>query len=53
MGGGIFEGACASICSTRSRASSVVSDQTITYFGWERGEIEAVAASRTGPGVSG
>ena len=27
-------------------------DQTITYFGWERGEIEAVAASRTGPGVS-
>ena len=28
------------------------SDQTITYFGWERGEIEAVAASRTGPGVS-
>jgi Acyl-CoA reductase (LuxC) len=28
------------------------SDQTITYFGWKRGEIEAVAASRTGPGVS-
>ena len=28
------------------------SDQTITYFGWERGEVEAVAASRTGPGVS-
>src|ERR1700729_383778 len=28
------------------------SDQTITYFGWERGEIETVAASRTGPGVS-
>jgi Acyl-CoA reductase (LuxC) len=28
------------------------SDQTITYFGWERGEIEAVAALRTGPGVS-
>jgi acyl-CoA reductase LuxC len=28
------------------------SDQTITYFGWGRGEIEAVAASRTGPGVS-
>jgi Acyl-CoA reductase (LuxC) len=28
------------------------SDQTITYFGWDRGEIEAVAASRTGPGVS-
>jgi hypothetical protein len=28
------------------------SDQTITYFGWERGEIEAVAASRAGPGVS-
>ena len=28
------------------------SDQTITYFGWERSEIEAVAASRTGPGVS-
>ncbi|HZZ25172.1 MAG TPA: acyl-CoA reductase [Roseiarcus sp.] len=28
------------------------SDQTITYFGWERGEIEAVAASRTGPGMS-
>jgi Acyl-CoA reductase (LuxC) len=28
------------------------SDQTITYFGWERGEIEAVAASRIGPGVS-
>ena len=28
------------------------SDQTITYFGWERGEIEAVASSRTGPGVS-
>lgn len=28
------------------------SDQTITYFGWERGEIEAVAATRTGPGVS-
>ena len=25
------------------------SDQTITYFGWERGEIEAVAASRVGP----
>jgi hypothetical protein len=28
------------------------SDQTITYFGWDRGAIEAVAASRTGPGVS-
>ncbi len=28
------------------------SDQTITYFGWERGAIETVAASRTGPGVS-
>ncbi len=28
------------------------SDQTITYFGWERGEIEAVAAARAGPGVS-
>ena len=28
------------------------SDQTITYFGWERAEIEAVAATRTGPGVS-
>jgi len=28
------------------------SDQTITYFGWERAEIEAVAASRIGPGVS-
>jgi hypothetical protein len=28
------------------------SDQTITYFGWERGEIETVAATRTGPGVS-
>ena len=28
------------------------SDQTITYFGWDRGEIEAVAASRAGPGVS-
>ena len=28
------------------------SDQTITYFGWERGEVEAIAASRTGPGVS-
>jgi hypothetical protein len=28
------------------------SDQTITYFGWERGEIESVAASRAGPGVS-
>jgi hypothetical protein len=27
-------------------------DQTITYFGWERAEIEAVAASRIGPGVS-
>jgi hypothetical protein len=27
-------------------------DQTITYFGWERGEIEAVAATRTGLGVS-
>ncbi|HEY1783536.1 MAG TPA: acyl-CoA reductase [Roseiarcus sp.] len=27
-------------------------DQTITYFGWERGEIEAVAAIRNGPGVS-
>ena len=25
------------------------SDQTITYFGWERGEIETVAASRIGP----
>jgi Acyl-CoA reductase (LuxC) len=28
------------------------SDQTITYFGWERAEIEAIAASRAGPGVS-
>jgi hypothetical protein len=28
------------------------SDQTITYFGWERDQIEKVAASRTGPGVS-
>ncbi len=28
------------------------SDQTITYFGWERGEIEEVAASHAGPGVS-
>jgi Acyl-CoA reductase (LuxC) len=28
------------------------SDQTITYFGWPRGEIEAVAASHIGPGVS-
>jgi hypothetical protein len=28
------------------------SDQTITYFGWERGEIEKVAASRAGPGVA-
>ena len=28
------------------------SDQTITYFGWERGEIETVAATRVGPGVS-
>src|SRR5271154_3696006 len=28
------------------------SDQTITYFGWERGEVETVAASRPGPGVS-
>ena len=28
------------------------SDQTITYFGWDRAEIEAVAASRAGPGVS-
>jgi acyl-CoA reductase LuxC len=28
------------------------SDQTITYFGWERAEIEAVAASRAGPGVA-
>ena len=28
------------------------SDQTITYFGWERAEIEQVAASRAGPGVS-
>ncbi len=28
------------------------SDQTITYFGWERREVEAVAASRAGPGVS-
>ena len=27
-------------------------DQTITYFGWERAEIEEVAASRVGPGVS-
>jgi hypothetical protein len=27
-------------------------DQTITYFGWKRGEIEAAAASRAGPGVS-
>ena len=27
-------------------------DQTITYFGWERSEIEAIAASRAGPGVS-
>ncbi len=28
------------------------SDQTITYFGWERGEIERVAAAHVGPGVS-
>jgi Acyl-CoA reductase (LuxC) len=28
------------------------SDQTITYFGWERSEIETVAASRVGPGLS-
>jgi hypothetical protein len=28
------------------------SDQTVTYFGWERGEIETVAASRAGPGVA-
>jgi hypothetical protein len=28
------------------------SDQTITYFGWERSEVETVAASRIGPGVS-
>jgi hypothetical protein len=28
------------------------SDQTITYFGWDRAEVEAVAAIRTGPGVS-
>ncbi|MGB3584363.1 MAG: acyl-CoA reductase [Roseiarcus sp.] len=28
------------------------SDQTITYYGWERGEIESIAASRAGPGVS-
>jgi Acyl-CoA reductase (LuxC) len=28
------------------------SDQTITYFGWERGEVGAVAAARVGPGVS-
>jgi hypothetical protein len=28
------------------------SDQTITYFGWERSEIETIAASRAGPGVS-
>ena len=28
------------------------SDQTITYFGWRREEIEEVAASRAGPGVS-
>jgi hypothetical protein len=28
------------------------SDQTITYFGWDRDEVEAVAASRVGPGVS-
>ena len=28
------------------------SDQTITYFGWERAEIENVAASRAGPGVA-
>jgi len=28
------------------------SDQTITYFGWERDEIERVAASRVRPGVS-
>jgi hypothetical protein len=27
-------------------------DQTITYFGWDRAEVEAVAAIRTGPGVS-
>ena len=27
-------------------------DQTITYYGWERGEIELIAASRAGPGVS-
>ena len=25
-------------------------DQTITYFGWERGKIEAVAATHVGPG---
>jgi hypothetical protein len=28
------------------------SDQTITYFGWERREIETIAASHVGPGVS-
>ncbi len=28
------------------------SDQTITYFGWERGDIETVAASRAGLGGS-
>ena len=28
------------------------SDQTITHFGWDRSEIEAAAALRTGPGVS-
>jgi len=28
------------------------SDQTITYFGWERGEMESIAASHVGPGVS-
>jgi hypothetical protein len=28
------------------------SDQTITYFGWDRAEIEAVAAIRTRPGAS-
>src|SRR5271154_422697 len=27
-------------------------DQTITYFGWERSEIETIATSRAGPGVS-
>jgi hypothetical protein len=28
------------------------SDQTITYFGWDRAEVAALAAIRTGPGAS-